>query len=183
VPNYRRNYVPGGTYFFTVVTHERRPILTSDVGRKSLRTAFLKEQKTRPFEVVGVVLLPDHLHTVWTLPSGESDYSLRWARIKELFTRYFLKEGGKEGGATASRRRRRERAVWQRRFWEHTCRDEADLKRCLDYLHWNPVKHGLVARVQEYPWSSFHRFVELGEYELAWGAVNPCPGYEEPEWE
>ena len=180
---YRRNYVPGGTYFFTVVTHERRPILNGEGARRCLRAAILAEQARRPFEVVAVALLPNHLHTVWTLPTGDADYSVRWARIKELFTRSFLAEGGQEGTGTASRRRRRERAVWQRRFWEHTCRDEDDLKRCVDYLHWNPVKHGLVPRVQDYPWSSFHRWVRLGEYDLEWGAVNPCPGYDEPEWE
>jgi putative transposase len=183
VSNYRRNYVPGGTYFFTAVTHQRRPILRAAFARRCLRAAFLEERRKRPFAVVAVVLLPDHLHTVWTLPPGDADYSVRWARIKEEFTRSFLAEGGHEAAVTTSRLRRRERAVWQRRFWEHTCKDEDDLKRCVDYLHWNPVKHGLVMRVRDYPWSSFHRFVRMGEYDLNWGAVNPCPGYDEPEWE
>jgi putative transposase len=183
MPNYRRNYVPGGTYFFTVVTHQRRPLLAGEVGRRCLREAFLQEEGKLPFEVRAIVLLPDHLHSVWVLPEGDSDYSRRWRQIKEAFTRAFLGAGGQEGTRTPSRRRRRERGVWQRRFWEHTCRDEDDLQRCIDYIHWNPVKHGLVSRVRDYPRSSFHRFVQRGEYELDWGGCNPCPGYEEPEWE
>jgi len=80
-----------------------------------------------------------------------------------------------------SREKRGERAVWQRRFWEHTCNDEDDLKRCVDYIHWNPVKHGLVSRVREYPWSSFRRFVGMGEYSIDWGGVNPCPNWSQPK--
>jgi putative transposase len=117
------------------------------------------------------------------LPAHDANFSVRWGRIKERFTRSFLAVGGEEGQPTDSRQRHRERAVWQRRFWEHTCRDEDDLKRCLDYLHWNPVKHGLVACVRDYPWSSFHRFVRLGEYDMDWGGENPCPGYDTPKWE
>jgi putative transposase len=148
-----------------------------------LGKAMREIQAKRPFEVVGIVLLPDHLHTVWTLPPGDDSYSLRWAEIKEKFTRTYLAQGGVEGTRNRSRRRHRERAVWQRRFWEHTCDDEEDLARCLDYLHWNPVKHGLVRRVEDYPWSSFHRYVDMGEYDAAWGSMDPCPGYDTPEWE
>jgi len=178
MPDYRRNYVPGGTYFFTVVTHERRPILTTSAGRKCLGDALREVQAKRPFEVVGIVLLPDHLHTVWTLPAGDDRYSLRWAEVKEKSTRKYLGQGGQEATLTRSRRWHRERAVWQRRFWEHTCDDERELSRCLDYLHWNPVKHGLVRRLEDYPWSSFHRYVQMGEYPPGWGAVDPCPGYD-----
>jgi len=183
MPHYHRHYVPGGTYFFTVVTHERRPILGDALGRRCLREALRLEQQNRPFELNAIVLLPDHLHAVWSLPGKDQDYSLRWQRIKETFTRSFLKAGGSEGQPSPSRERHRERAVWQRRFWEHTCRDEDDLQRFLDYLHWNPVKHGLVRRVRDYPWSSFHRFVELGKYDGPWGESDPCPGWDEPEWE
>jgi putative transposase len=184
VPNFRCYYVPGGTYFFTVVTHERRPILTTKLGRKCLRHAIEDELTRATFALVAIVLLPDHLHAVWTLPAGDSSYSLRWARIKEQFTREFLKAGGSEGRTTANRVKHRERAVWQHRFWEHTVRDADDLKRCVDYLHYNPVKHGLVSRVAEYPWSTFHKYVRLGEYEPGWGtgevAVPEVPG---AEWE
>ena len=181
--NYRRYRVAGGTYFFTLVTHERRPLFADELGRKCLRDAIHAEQAKRPFELFAIVLLPEHLHCVWNLPSGDDSYSLRWAKIKEEFTRSYLKAGGGEGEASASRQKHRERAVWQRRFWEHTVEDEDDLKRCVDYIHWNPVKHGLVNRVRDWEWSSFHRFVELGEYPLDWGRVNPCEGYDEPEWE
>jgi putative transposase len=182
MPNYRRYYLPGATYFFTAVTHERRPILTTPFGRQCLRRALSAVRADRPFEIVAVVLLPDHVHTIWALPEGDANYSLRWGLIKERFTRLFLDGGGREGVMSLSRRRRRERAVWQRRFWEHTVRDEDDLKRCADYIHWNPVKHGLVKSVCEYAWSSLHRFVGGGEYDPTWGSADPCPGYDEPEW-
>jgi putative transposase len=181
--DYRRYDVPGGTYFFTVVTHLRRRILTSEIGRHSLHEAIAEQQTKRPFELAAIVLLPDHLHAVWTLPRGDDKHSLRWSQIKEEFTRKYLAGGGREAAQSRSRSERRHRGVWQKRFWEHTCRDEADLKRLIDYVHWNPVKHGYVRRVRDYPWSSFHRFVELGEYDLDWGRSDPCPGWDEPEWE
>lgn len=182
MPNYRRCYVPGGTYFFTVVTHSRRNFLTDELPRKWLRDAIDKERGKRPFHVVAWVLLPDHMHAVWTLPAGDASYSLRWQKIKEEFTRKFIASGGEDGVRNRSRRRRQERSVWQRRFWEHTIEDEDDLERCVDYTHWNPVKHGLVTRVRDWPWSTFHRFVTAGQYELNWGRTDPCPGYDAPEW-
>ncbi|MEA1950580.1 MAG: transposase [Planctomycetota bacterium] len=178
---YRRCFMPGGTYFFTLVTHQRRSILTSDLGRKTLREAFDKIRVDRPFSIFAIILLPEHIHTVWTLPPGDKDYSTRIRGIKSSFTRAYLANHGEEGVVTESRAARKERAVWQRRFWEHTCRDEDDLKRCLDYIHWNPVKHGLVRRVRDYPWSSFHRFVQTGEYSTEWGDANPCPNWNQPE--
>jgi putative transposase len=182
MPNYRRWYVPGGTYFFTLVTHCRRSILTTDLARKCLGDAIRQVRAKTPFETVAVVLLPDHLHTVWTLPPGDSDFSGRWGRIKEAFTRAYLKGGGSEASRDASRARKRERGVWQHRFWEHAVRDENDLSRCVDYIHWNPVKHGLAARAADYPWSSFHKFMESGEYTEDWGSgeVSDIPG---AEWE
>jgi putative transposase len=183
MPDYRRYRVQGGTYFFTVVTYDRRPLFETEQARVILREAITSVQTARPFEQVAMVLLPDHLHCVWQLPPGDDAYSIRLAQIKEQFTRKFLATGGREGERSASRRAHRERAVWQRRFWEHTIIDEDDLKRCVDYIHWNPVKHGLVSRVRDWKYSTFHRFVKEGEYEIDWGRSNPCEGYDEPEWE
>jgi putative transposase len=183
MPEYRRWYVPGGTFFFTVVTQDRQRILTTDLSRQYLREAWQEELRRAPFEQVATVLLPDHLHTIWTLPPGDADYSTRWGKIKEAFTRTYLAGGGKEGRTTQNRRNHRERAVWQPRFWEHTIRDEDDLKRCLDYIHWNPVKHGLVQSVRDYPWSTFERWVQRGEYDPDWGGGFLCPTIPGVEWE
>jgi putative transposase len=126
-----------------------------------------------PFDLTGIVLLPDHLHTIWTLPPGDVAFSRRWWRIKGEFTALFLKGGGSEGKCSASRRKRKERGVWQRRFWEHAIRDENDFERHMDYLHYNPVKHGLVGRPCDWPYSSFHRWVQMGIYPPDWGCA--CP--------
>ena len=182
MPDYRRWYVSGGTFFFTLVTHHRRPILCTDLARRCLREAIDKVRTDWPYDLVAIVLLPDHLHTVWTLPAGDARYPIRWKRIKEEFTRRYLKGGGSEVSPGSSRLRRSERGIWQRRYWEHTVRDEADLKRCVDYVHWNPKKHGYVDSVRDWHWSSFHRFVGLGEYTPEWGAEDPTPGYDDPEW-
>jgi putative transposase len=181
--NYRRNYVPGGTYFLTLVTHERKPLFEAESSRELLRRALRHVKEKRPFTIEAMVLLPDHLHCIWTLPKEDDDYSTRVRQVKECYTREFLKMGGMEGATTTSRLRKAERAVWQRRFWEHTCIDQDDLNRCIDYIHWNPVKHGLVAQVRDYPWSTFHRFVEQEIYPVSWGSENPWPDFDEPEWE
>jgi REP-associated tyrosine transposase len=175
--DYRRNYVHGGTYFFTVVTYQRRNFLTSNLARTCLHEAILEIQNKWPFEIVAIVLLPDHFHTVWSLPRGDTNYSRRMRRIKEQFTRKYIRGGGAESRQTKSRVAHGQRGIWQRRFWEHTVRDESDLKNCVDYIHWNPVKHKLVRRVQDWPWSSFHRFVKLGEYEPDWGSTDPTPSF------
>ncbi len=182
MPDYRRWYVPGGSFFFTAVTCARRPILYTDAARQCLHEAIDTARDKWPFTLVAIVLLPDHLHTVWTLPAGDAEYPMRWKCIKEQFTREYLARGGAEVPPSASRVRHGERGVWQRRYWEHTVRDAADLKRCVDYVHWNPKKHGYVANVRDWPWSSFHRYVELGEYTPDWGADDPTPGYDAPEW-
>ncbi len=183
---YLRYRVAGGTYFFTLVTHERRSFLTSPLARTCLRDAIRNVRSERPIKMVAIVLLPDHLHCIWELPSGDSDYSTRWRRIKSLFTSAWIAGGGSEGMGSTSRTKKRERSVWQRRFYEHLIRDEKDLHRCADYIHGNPVKHGLVPRVRDYPWSSFHRFVELGHYDIDWGdmdwgGTNPVEEFEHPE--
>ncbi|MFT5327681.1 MAG: putative transposase [Planctomycetaceae bacterium] len=182
MPDYRRWYVPGGMYFFTLVTHERRPFLCDDVARKLLRESIEKVREDLPFRLFEIVLLPGHLHAVMSLPDGDDRYPLRWKRIKELFTRDYLAAGGDEGFLSKSRVAKGERAVWQRRYWEHTIDSEDDLKRCVDYLHWNPKKHRLVTRVRDWPWSSFHRFVELGEYDPDWGSADPTTEWPSADW-
>ena len=180
--DYRRWYVPGGTYFFTVVAYERMRLFQSPEARTCLREAIAEVQTKWPFELFAIVLLHDHLHTIWTLPPGDDRYSLCWQKIKEGFTiRYRELPSAREGLRTRSRRRRQERGYWQRRFWEHTIENEDDLKNCTDYLHWNPIKHGYVERVVDYPWSTFQKFIGLGEYDLGWGGVNPCGAFEMPE--
>jgi putative transposase len=138
--------VSGGTYFFTVVTERRSRLFEQDSARRLLGGVIRQCLFRYPVEVVAIVLLPEHLHTLWTLPVGDSRYSLRWGWIKREFTRAWLEIGGAEEGRSEARTRERRRGIWQRRFWEHTIRDEADLESHFDYIHYNPVKHGLVQR-------------------------------------
>ncbi len=166
--DYRRQYQPGGSYFFTVVTHNRRPILTTDENIDRLRSAFRQIQAKHPFHIDAIVVLPDHLHTIWRLPEGDADFSTRWRKIKHFFS-----VGVSQGVASVSKQRKREKGVWQRRFWEHGLRDENDRRRHMDYIHYNPVKHGLVSVRSRWPFSSFHRAVKMGWYEADWGISEP----------
>jgi putative transposase len=180
--DYRRFFVPGGMFFFTVVTCSRRPILATVEGRQFLRNSILKVAHERSFELFATVLLPDHWHLVMQLPEGDADYSTRMKRIKEEFTRAWVEAGLPEAPVTPARFAKGERGVWQPRFWEHTIEDEFDLERCVDYIHWNPRKHNLVKRVRDYSWSSFHRFVRAGQYDLDWGGVEPSSYIGHSEW-
>jgi REP-associated tyrosine transposase len=169
--HWRRYFLPGGTFFFTLVTEGRAPILTTSVGRSILRTVTRQCQQRWPFEILAIVLLPDHLHTAWRLPDGDSDYSKRWAWIKKEFTKAWLAAGGIEQPTSDSRRRNRRRGVLQRRFWEHAIRDEQDFERHVDYIHYNPVKHGYAPCALDWPWSSFRRHVRAGVYPQDWGCA------------
>jgi putative transposase len=171
MPNYHRVFVEGATYFFTVVTFNRLPLLTTDEGRAILHDAWLEVQGRFPFRTVAVCLLPEHLHCIWSLTEGEAGYPLRWKEIKRLFTRSYLALVGPGEERNTSRLKQGEAAIWQRRFWEHLIRDEQDLHRHMDYIHYNPLKHGLVQRVVDWPWSSFHRYVRMGYYERDWGGA------------
>ena len=162
--NYRRAKFSGGYYFFTVVTYKRRCFLVDDLSRTCLRSAWRNVRQNRPFEVVAFCLLPDHLHCVWRLPEGDNNFSQRWMLIKKGFTRRYLEAGGRESGQSLSREKKRERGIWQRRFWEHQIRNEKDLHKHIDYIHYNPVKHGIVTAVENWPWSTYHRFVREGFY-------------------
>ncbi|MGD9846843.1 MAG: transposase [Xanthobacteraceae bacterium] len=161
--NYRRNIVPGGSYFFTVNLADRRSSSLTD-NITALRTAFRYARGRHPFTIEAIVVLSDHLHAIWTLPEDDADYSLRWRLIKSTFSRA-LPNGER---LSKSRLGKGERGIWQRRYWEHTRRDDTDVARHMDYIHFNPVKHGYVARVKDWPYSSFHRMVRMGVYPEDW---------------
>jgi putative transposase len=163
MPNYRRAFVPGGCWFFTINLLERRQTLLVD-HVDALRTAVAATRRKYPFHIDAVVVLPDHLHAVWTLPSGDSDFSTQWRLIKSRFAKGLPKRER----LSAVRKARGERGIWQRRFWEHLIRDDADYARHIEYCYINPVKHGLVARVRDWPHSSFHRDVRRGIFPADW---------------
>ena len=161
---YRRNRVPGGTYFFTVNLLDRRSsLLVDQVGL--LREVVRAVRARAPFHIDAWVVLPEHLHCLWTLPDGDADFSARWRDIKKGFSRQ-LPPGEHR---SASRIAQDERGIWQRRFWEHTIRDERDYETHMDYIHFNPVKHGWVTQVADWPYSSFHHCVAKGIYPAGWG--------------
>jgi putative transposase len=170
---YRRWYVPGGMCFFTVVTQGRIPTFHDPVAVRLLGEVMRTVRAKYPFRSIAVVVLPDHLHCVWSLPRGDANYSGRWRWIKGAFTERWLLAGGSESSPSASRVRNGERGVWQRRFWEHQIQDELDLERHIDYIHYNPVKHRYAARPADWPWSSFLRHVRLGQYPADWGRTEP----------
>jgi putative transposase len=163
--NYRRVWVPGGTYFFTVnLLERRRRLLVEHIDL--LRDAFRAAKAARPFDLLAIVVLPDHLHCVWRLPEGDADNANRWAQIKSGFSRALPLHERRSPRRIA----RRERGIWQRRYWEHLLRDEDDLRRHVDYLHINPVKHGHAARAGDWPYASFRRWVAAGVYPMEWAA-------------
>ncbi len=167
MPRYTRAHVPGGTFFFTVNLLDRRQkLLTENISL--LREVFEAARRRRPFTTEAIVILPEHLHCIWTLPAGEADFSSRWHDIKARFAAQI------PCGERLSERRLKkgERGIWQRRFWEHVIRDKRDFERHADYIHFNPVKHGHVAKVADWPYSSFHRYVARGIYDLDWAAAD-----------
>jgi putative transposase len=169
LPEYRRIKKAGGTYFFTVATQGRRPILTSPEVRQALREGISRVRQTMPFSIEAWVLLPDHLHAIWTLPEHDDRIAARWAVIKSCVTKRCKNLLGPEENVSISRSRRKEAGVWQRRFWDHVIRDDLDFQRHLDYLHWNPVKHGYAKTPMDWPYSTIHRFVAQGFYPPNWG--------------
>jgi putative transposase len=163
MPNYRRARVPGGTLFFTVNLLERQQTLLVD-HIDTLRRAIADTRRDYPFEIDAIVVLPDHIHAVWTLPPHDTDFSTRWRLIKTRFAKTFPKQ---ERLSTV-RQARNERGIWQRRFWEHLIRDDADYARHIEYCYINPVKHGLVTQVRDWPHSSFHRDVRQDIFPIDW---------------
>ncbi len=170
MPNYRRAWVRGGCYFFTVALADRSSCLLVDrinVLRNSLREA----KGLRPFRINAIVVLPDHLHCIWTLPPGDADFATRWAHVKTAFSRRLPAHSCRRDSLVA----KRERGIWQRRFWEHLIRNDRDLRSHVDYIHFNPVKHGLVARASAWRWSSLHEYIRTGWVSADWatGVFDP----------
>jgi putative transposase len=163
MPNYRRAFAPGGCWFFTVNLLERRQTLLVD-HVDALRDAIAATRESYPFTIDAFVVLPDHLHAIWSLPAGDSDFSMRWRLVKNRFARALPKTDE----LSAVRAARKERGIWQRRFWEHLIRDEADFERHVEYCYINPLKHGLLTRVSDWPYSSFHRDVRAGLFSRDW---------------
>jgi putative transposase len=164
MPQYLRARIEGGTFFFTVTLADRSSdLLLRHIDH--LRTSYKSVEGRHPFETIAICVLPDHIHAIWSLPSGDSNFPLRWSQIKSGFSR----DLPRQGTTSASKLIKREKGIWQRRYWEHVIRNETDLQRHIDYIHYNPVKHGHVARVRDWPHSSFHRYVTRGDLPVDWG--------------
>jgi putative transposase len=170
---YRRAKTPGGTYFFTVVTFRRRKFLCEPDNVELLRQAFRTVKSAHTFTIDAFVL-PEHLRCIWTLLPDDHDYPMRWNAIKNYFTRRC--PDALKLSLSPSQRRKRVQTIWQPRYWEHQIRDDRDFEKHCDYIHWNPVKHGLAANPGDWPYSSFHRFLRLGFYPPNWVGI---PEFEE----
>lgn len=171
---YRRFYDPGSCIFLTIATHQRRPLFAEAQNIYKLRLATAKMKAEMPVNIIAAVVLPDHIHFLWQLPKDDWDYSKRVGRMKALFSKSLGDVGYEAESLSLSRVKHREKGIWQRRFWEHTIRDEADLEAHINYIHYNPVKHGLVACPHQWLSSSFHRWVEQENLSNDWGCV--CDG-------
>ena len=168
MPEYRRAYIPGGTFFFTLVTYRRARFLCDHRARSILRECIHACRQRHPFVVEAMVLQPDHIHAMWSLPEGDADFSTRFLVLKKSFTERWLRAGGWEGAISNSRRRNRRRGVWQRRFWEHVIRDQDDFNNHLNYIHYNPVKHALATCPHAWPYSTFAGWVKKNAYAKDW---------------
>ena len=162
--HYLRARIPGALYFFTLITHQRKSIFSDPAAVHLYRQAIASVQQKHPFDIEAEVILPDHLHVIWALPEGDSDFSTRWMLIKSFVTRTLGK---------------REKKIWQNRFWEHTIRDDRDYDAHIDYIHFNPVQHGYVKAAADWPYSSFKSFVDREIYTIDWGSDVPPP---KPKW-
>jgi putative transposase len=169
MPEYRRVKFKGATYFFTLVTYQRQRIFSSPEPISLLTECFDRIKTYHPFKIDAYCILPDHIHFIWSLPENDNNYSMRISQIKRRFTNEYSKRFEISNEKNESRKKRKESIIWQRRFWEHWIRDENDLNHHIDYVHYNPVKHGLVSRAQDWKNSSFHEFVEMGYYDRDWG--------------
>ena len=166
--SYRRAKTPGATYFFTVVTYNRQPLFHDPANVQLLRDAFRHIKQRHPFAIDAIVILPDHLHALWSLPPGDADFSTRWRSVKTYVSRH-CSERYKQP-RSSSYLQKGEQAIWQRRFWEHQIRDEQDFDNHVAYIHYNPVKHGLVSAPRDWQYSSFWGYVKAGICPEDWGA-------------
>jgi len=162
--NYRRCHERGAQYFFTLVTYKRRQIFESECAVELLRSAFRTVMSKRQFIIDAIAVLPDHIHCLWTLPTGDADYSTRWMLIKKHVS----------GSIDSGKNYRGEKQIWQRRFWEHLIRNDDDYQKHIDYIHYNPVKHGYTKSPAEWPYSSFNKALTDGLYEPDWGLCEPA---------
>ncbi|MCU0532766.1 MAG: transposase [Hydrococcus sp. Prado102] len=168
MPQYRRLYRSGGTIFLTLVTYDRQPLFMQSENVSKLRQAIATVKAEMPFDILGAVILPDHIHFLWALPSEDTSYSKRIGKLKVLFTHSLHGKNSLSKTVSVSRQKHRESNVWQRRFWEHTIRDEKDFEQHFNYIHYNPVKHGLVRCPHLWEYSSFHSLVKKGIYSSNW---------------
>jgi putative transposase len=181
--NYIRDRTLGSTYFFTQVTLNRHPWLGEEIARKTLREAIEKVRERHPFKIDAFVLLPDHFHCLWTLPQNDGNYATRMRLIKTYVTKSIGEELNLSLPIGRSRKKRQERNLWQRRFWEHRIRDEIDFARHCDYIHYNPVKHRLCQSPTDWQYSTIHRFIHQGIYPANWGESEPVNLINHPDYE
>jgi putative transposase len=174
MPNYIRFQTAGATYFFTLTIAQRNTCLLTD-NITLLRQAYQRVHALYPFTTIAICILPDHLHAIWKMPENDGDYALRWRIIKSNFYRHFAENQARSD----SKVKHREKGIWQRRYWEHQIRDDIDLQRHVDYIHYNPVKHGLVSHVKDWPYSTFHKYVAQGLAEGNWGEFDEEGGFGE----
>ncbi|RKZ65993.1 MAG: transposase [Gammaproteobacteria bacterium] len=160
--SYKRIFLPNNSYFFTVVTANRNPFFAGDENVQLLKTAFFYVQSRKPFKIEAICILPDHLHCIWTM-LDDSNYSIRWQMIKTDFSRRYRYQN----------REQKQTKIWQSRYWEHVIRDQDDFDKHVDYIHYNPVRHGLVKSVKDWSYSSFNKYVTKGYYDSGWGDCEP----------
>ncbi|WP_394781436.1 REP-associated tyrosine transposase [Undibacterium sp.] len=164
---YRRSDIPGATYFFTVNLADRKSRLLVD-HIESLRSAIRKTKQSKPFDIIAMVVMPNHLHAIWKLPEDDANFSVRWSMIKNAFSKALPKIEL----VSDSRLVKRERGIWQRRYWEHQIKDDGDLEKHVNYIHFNPVKHGFVKKAANWPHSSIHREIAVGNMDEDWAFLD-----------
>jgi putative transposase len=174
MPKYIRSQLAGATYFFTLTLAQRQSqLLTQNIAL--FRQAYQRANALHPFTTIAICVLPDHLHAIWQMPVDDGDFALRWRMIKSNFSRNFSVNQERSN----SKIKHREKGIWQRRYWEHQIRDDVDLQRHVDYIHINPVKHGHVKQVKDWPYSTFHKYLAQGIYTENWGGFDDSGAFGE----